>query len=113
MSFNMKHLIIIILYFLMVGCTYYEIEEKKSPQPDVPNVTTTLEAVYVTAIPNKLTSNYWKTADFLKVTPQNQTTGQPQVSASFTTNVIRSIAITCLLACCCELTSASVRPSSS
>ncbi len=73
---HMKHLSIIILYYLMVGCTYYEIEEKKYPQPDVPNVTTTLEAVYVAAIPNKLTSSYWKTADFLKVTPQNQITGQ-------------------------------------
>jgi len=65
-----------ILCFLFAGCTYYENETIRVPQPEVPNPTTTLEAAYVTAIPNKITSGYWKTADYLPITPQNQITGK-------------------------------------
>ena len=60
----------------MVGCTYFEIEPIKLPKPEVPNPTTTLEAVYVTAPPNKISSGYWKTADYLPITAANQVTGQ-------------------------------------
>jgi hypothetical protein len=71
-----NRLITVIACSIITGCTYYENEPIKIPEPDVPNPTTTLEASYVTTIPNKITSNYWKTADFLPITAQNQVTGQ-------------------------------------
>lgn len=64
------------LVTMLVGCTYYENDPIKIPTPDVPDPTSTLEAKFVTTPPNKITSNYWKTADFLPITAQNQTTGQ-------------------------------------
>ncbi|MEK6781060.1 MAG: c-type cytochrome [Bacteroidota bacterium] len=73
---HMNRLNIVILGLLLTGCTYYENESIKIPEPEVPNPTTTLEASYVTAIPNKITSSYWKTADYLPITAQNQITGQ-------------------------------------
>ncbi|MBK5277447.1 MAG: hypothetical protein JJE09_01160 [Bacteroidia bacterium] len=75
----MKRLTAIILCSIMTGCTYYENESIKIPQPEVPNATTTLEAVYVTTVPNKLTSKYWKTADYLPITAQNQIIGKVPV----------------------------------
>ncbi|MDH4091641.1 MAG: hypothetical protein OEV74_14325 [Cyclobacteriaceae bacterium] len=71
-----KTLSVVGLCTIMAGCTYYEIEPIKFPVPDVPNPTTTLEAVFVTSPPNKISAAYWKTADYLPVTVQNQTTGQ-------------------------------------
>lgn len=65
-----------ILCFLLSSCTYYENETIKVPQPAVPNATATLEAVFVTTIPNKITSSYWKTADYLPIISQNQSTGK-------------------------------------
>jgi mono/diheme cytochrome c family protein len=65
-----------ILCLLLASCTYYEIESIKIPEPEVPNATTTLEAAYVTAIPNKITSAYWKTADYLPITAQSQIIGK-------------------------------------
>ncbi len=76
---HMNRLTTIILCSIMTGCTYYENESVKIPQPDVPNSTTTLEVVYVTAVPNKITSSYWKTADYLPITAQNQITGKVPV----------------------------------
>lgn len=61
---------------MLAGCTYYENDPIQVPIPDVPDPTSTLEAKFVTTPPNKITSSYWKSADFLPVTAQNQTTGQ-------------------------------------
>jgi len=72
----MNRLSTVILISLLTGCTYYENESIKIPVPEVPNATTTLEASYVTTIPNKINSNYWKTADYLPITPQNQSIGK-------------------------------------
>lgn len=72
----MNRISIVILVLLLTGCTYYEIEPIKMPEPEVPNATTTLEASYVTAIPNKITSSYWKTADYLPIISQNQSTSK-------------------------------------
>ena len=66
----------ILLVSIMSGCTYYENEPIKIPAPDVPNATTTLEASYVTTIPNKISAGYWKTADYLPITAQNQIIGK-------------------------------------
>ena len=70
---------IVIVCILLTGCTYYENESIKIPEPDVPNATTTLEAVYVTSVPNKISSSYWKIADYLPITSQNQVTGNVPV----------------------------------
>jgi hypothetical protein len=67
---------IVILLSIMTGCTYYEMDPIKIPVPDVPTPTTTLEASYVAITPNKITASYWKTADYLPITAQNQITGQ-------------------------------------
>lgn len=64
------------LCLAMMACTYYENEPIKLPSPEIPNPTTTLEATSVTTLPNKITSNYWKTADYLQITAQNQITSQ-------------------------------------
>ena len=66
----------IFLVSIMSGCTYYENEPIKIPAPDVPDATTTLEASYVTTIPNKISAGYWKTADYLPITAQNQIIGK-------------------------------------
>ncbi|MBL7873113.1 MAG: hypothetical protein JNM78_15960 [Cyclobacteriaceae bacterium] len=65
-----------LLCTFLIGCTYYEIEPIKIPEPKVPKATTNLEASYVTIIPNKINSAYWKSADFLPITSQNQVTNQ-------------------------------------
>lgn len=67
---------IMVLSVVWMGCTYYENEVFKIPKPDVPTPTTILEATYLTTPPNKLTSPYWKTADYLAIDPQNNVTGQ-------------------------------------
>lgn len=59
-----------------VGCTYFENEPIRIPAPEVPNPTSTLEAKLVTILPNKLNSNYWKTADYLEVNAQNLITSE-------------------------------------
>lgn len=68
----------VVLFCLLVsaGCTYFENEPIRIPQPDVPNATATLEAKKVTVNPNKITSNYWKTADYLAIESQNLVTSQ-------------------------------------
>lgn len=73
---HMKRLSTVILFTIMTGCTYYENESIKYPKPEVPNATTTLEVSYVTTSPNKINSSFWKTADYLPVTAQDQITGQ-------------------------------------
>ncbi len=68
--------VVIALGVVWMGCTYYENEAIKIPQPKVSKPTTTLEANYTSTPPNKVTSTYWKTADFLGVVPQNIITSQ-------------------------------------
>jgi hypothetical protein len=68
--------IIPLCLLVTMGCTYFENEPIRIPAPEVPNPTTTLEASLVTTIPNKLNSNYWKTADYLEVAAQNLVTSQ-------------------------------------
>lgn len=46
------------------------------PPPRVPNATSTLEATYVTSAPIKVSSAYWKTADYLKINVQDIAKGQ-------------------------------------
>ncbi|MEO5603756.1 MAG: c-type cytochrome [Cyclobacteriaceae bacterium] len=73
----MKRIGFFIIGIVLVGCTYFENDPIKFPQPDVPDPTTTLEAApYVTTRPNKITSSYWKTADYLVINPQNLVTSQ-------------------------------------
>lgn len=73
---TLKKLSVAGLWAILAGCTYYENDPIKFPELDVPNPTTSLEASYVTTLPNKITSSCWKTADYLSITVQNQTTGQ-------------------------------------
>ncbi|MEQ9415162.1 MAG: hypothetical protein RIF39_15110 [Cyclobacteriaceae bacterium] len=61
---------------MTIACTYFENDPIKIPTPEVPDPTTTLEAKFVTSAPNKINSNFWKTADYLPITAQNQITGQ-------------------------------------
>lgn len=72
----LKRLSLVGFVAILAGCTYYENDPIKIPVPDVPDPTSTLEAKFVTSPPNKITSAYWKTADYLPITAQNQTTGQ-------------------------------------
>ncbi len=72
----MKTLRFSALTLMLCGCTYFERDPIKYPQPDVPEATETLEASYVTTHPNKITSAYWKTADYLPVVAQELTIGQ-------------------------------------
>ena len=66
----------------LAGCTYYENESP--PKPDVSNPTSTLEASYTTTRPNKIGASFWKTADFLAVTPINLVTARvPPVDGLF------------------------------
>ncbi len=76
MNFISNFRTIPIWLFLLVGCTYFENEPIKIPAPDIPKATATLEASKVTIIPNKVTSAYWKSADFLKIEGQNLITSQ-------------------------------------
>lgn len=76
----MKTIRISLLCLLMTGCTYYENEPVKPPVVEKSDPTTTLEAKHVTTPPNKITSTYWKTADYLPLTVQNQVTGQVQAA---------------------------------
>lgn len=59
-----------------MSCTYFDNEPVRIPVPEVPNPTSTLEAKRVATTPNKLNSNYWKTADYLEVNAQNIITSQ-------------------------------------
>jgi mono/diheme cytochrome c family protein len=68
--------LLIALGLVWMGCTYYENETIKLPQPKVSKPTTTLEAAYTSTAPNKVTSAYWKTANYLPIVPQNLITGQ-------------------------------------
>lgn len=72
----MNRIALFITGIALVSCTYYENEPVQYPQPEVPNPTTTLEASFLTTAPNKITSSYWKTADYLIVNPQNLVTSQ-------------------------------------
>ena len=72
----MKNYPLVLIGIILVGCTYYTNEPIKIPQPEVPDPTTTLEASFVTTPPNKITSKYWKTADYLPIAAQNLTTLQ-------------------------------------
>lgn len=64
------------LTLLVCGCTYYENDPIKFPEPEVSNSTETLEASFTTSHPNKLTADYWKTADYLPILPENLITQQ-------------------------------------
>src|SRR5437868_15112420 len=68
--------VIIALCLVWMGCTYYENETIKLPQPKVSQPTTTLEAAYTSTAPNKVTSAYWKTANYLPIVAQDLITGQ-------------------------------------
>jgi len=76
----MNNLRTALLCLLMAGCTYYERDPVKVPVPEKSDPTTTLEATHVTTSPNKISSNYWKTADYLPLTEQNQVTAQVQAA---------------------------------
>jgi len=67
---------VFVLFFFLVRCTYYENDPIKLPVPDISDPTETLEAKYVTAPPNKISSPYWKTADYLPINSINQVTGE-------------------------------------
>lgn len=68
--------LVLSLGLVLSNCTYYENETIKLPQPKVSKPTLTLEANYTTTNPNKVTSAYWKTADYLAIVPQNLIRGQ-------------------------------------
>lgn len=76
----MNNLRTALLCLFLAGCTYYERDPVKIPQPETSNPTTTLEATHVTTPPNKTSASYWKTADYLPLTEQNLITGQVQVA---------------------------------
>ncbi len=76
----MNNLRTYLLCLLLTGCTYYENEPVKPPVVEKSDPTTTLEAKHVTTPPNKITASYWKTADYLPLTAQNQVTGQVQAA---------------------------------
>ncbi len=67
---------LIALGLVGMGCTYYENETIKLPQPKTSKPTTTLEATYTTTAPDKVTSTYWKTADYLPIVSGNLITQQ-------------------------------------
>ncbi len=67
---------IIALGAVCMGCTYYENEAIKVPEPAVSKPTATLEVKYTSTAPNKITAPYWKTANYLGVVPQNVLTSQ-------------------------------------
>lgn len=73
----MNRLSSILLCVVVSGCVTDVLEP---PKPDTSNPTTTLEARYVTTIPNKLNAPYWKTAEYLPLAPANQVTGQVQAA---------------------------------
>lgn len=75
----MKTLRTALICLLAAGCTYYENDPVKAPVTEKSDPTTTLEAHYVTDAPNKVSATYWKSADYLPLTVQNQVTGQVQV----------------------------------
>jgi hypothetical protein len=80
-------MVVIALGVAWMGCTDYVNEAIRIPQPPVPKPTTTLEAPYVSTPPNKITSAYWKTANYLGIVPQNITTGQvPAADGLFNTS---------------------------
>ena len=67
----MNKILIISIGMLLVSCSYYQNEPIKIPKPVVSVPTATLEANYVTSLPNKVNSAYWKTANYLPVAAQN------------------------------------------
>ena len=73
---NVIRIAVIALGVVWMGCTYYENEPFKIPQPKVPKSTATLEANYTITPPNKVSSSFWKTADYLGVVSQSINTGQ-------------------------------------
>ena len=79
----LKRIMMVGLFVIAAGCTYYEIEPVKIPKPEASDPTSTLVASYVTTIPNKITSAYWKTADYLPISAQNQITGKVSVEDGF------------------------------
>ena len=70
---NMNRISTILLCVVMSGCTSDVISP---PKPDTSNPTSTLEAKYTTTPPNKINASYWKTAEYLPLTPINLVTGQ-------------------------------------
>jgi len=80
----MNKITFLIIGIILVGCTNYQNETIQIPKPVVSLPTTTLEANFVTSPPNKLNASYWKTANYLPITAQNQVTGQvPSVDGLF------------------------------
>ncbi len=70
---NMNRIPTILLCVILSGCTSDVISP---PKPDKSNPTSTLEAKYTTTPPNKISASYWKTAEYLPLTPINEVTGQ-------------------------------------
>lgn len=60
----------------LAGCTYYQNETIQIPKPVVSKPTSTLEASHVASSPNKVSSTYWKTANYLPVAAQDLVTKQ-------------------------------------
>lgn len=73
---NVFRSIVIAVGSAWMGCTNYENAAIKIPEPKVSKPTAALEASYSSTPPDKITSTYWKTADYLGVVPQNITMGQ-------------------------------------
>ena len=73
---NLIRMTSIALCATWVSCENYQNEVIKLPEPQVSKPTTTLEAHFTTTPPNTLTSSYWKTANYLPISAQNQLTGQ-------------------------------------
>jgi hypothetical protein len=71
----MNKIAVIIIGIALIGCTNYQNETIHIPKPVVSQPTATLEAKYVTNLPNKINSSYWKTANYLPITAQDLLTG--------------------------------------
>lgn len=67
--------IFLILLFAVAACQRDYFVPVPKPVPETADPTETLEARYVSSAPDKISSSYWKTADYLPVTLQDLSTG--------------------------------------
>ena len=65
---------LLLLIGLAASCDYYtNPPPPRPPTPPTPEPTENLEAAFTQQGPNTITAPYWRTADFLRVTPENIT----------------------------------------
>ncbi|MFY0626247.1 MAG: hypothetical protein JXR07_08135 [Reichenbachiella sp.] len=62
-----------ILSAIILSCTYGQ--NPPTPLPPSSDETTNLEAVYTTNEPNTINAQYWNTADYIQIQPQEQSKG--------------------------------------